>query len=107
MPWLHRFDVKFLQDIFAQFGKQKHTLQLSLDIVNFGNMLNSNWGIQKTLINNASTPLSVVTKGINPTFKMNTASIDGQVVLPTEMYQDVRTFGTTWSMQIGIRYLFN
>ena len=107
MPWYHRFDLKLLQDVFANIGKNRNTLQLSFDIQNFGNFLNSNWGVMQQRINNAATPLQVVTKGENPTFRMNTATIDGAVVLPTEMYQDQRTFGTTWTMQIGIRYLFN
>ncbi len=107
MPWYNRFDFRILQDLFTNVGASKNTIQLSLDFVNFANLLNSNWGVRKQLISNANTPLSVVTRGTNPTFRMNTATVDGNVVLPTEMYQDVRTFGTTWSMQFGIRYIFN
>lgn len=107
MPWYHRFDFRLLQDLMTNIGKSKNSLQLSFDIMNFGNFLNSKWGVMKQLVNNASTPLSVVTRGENPTFKMNTANIDGQTVLPTQMYQDYRSFGTTWTMQIGIRYNFN
>ncbi len=107
MPWYNRFDVRILQDLFTNIGGSKNSIQLSLDFVNFANLLNSDWGVRKQLIPNASTPLSVVTRGTNPTFRMNTANIDGNVVLPTEMYQDVRTLGTTWSMQFGLRYIFN
>ncbi|HZH54992.1 MAG TPA: carboxypeptidase regulatory-like domain-containing protein [Sphingobacteriaceae bacterium] len=107
MPWYNRFDFRVLQDLFTNIGGNKNTIQLSFDFVNFANLLNSDWGVRKQLIPNASTPLSVVDRGTNPTFRMNTANIDGNVVLPTEMYQDVRTFGTTWSMQFGIRYIFN
>src|SRR5690554_253066 len=107
MPWYNRFDFRILQDLFTNIGGNKNSIQLSLDFVNFANMLNSDWGVRKQLIPNASTPLSVVTRGTNPTFRMNTATIDGVVTLPTEMYQDQRTFGTTWSMQFGIRYIFN
>lgn len=107
MPWYNRFDVKILQDLFTNIGGSKNSLQFSVDFVNFANLLNSDWGVRKQLIPNASTPLSAVTRGTNPTFRMNTANIDGAVVLPTEMYQDVRTLGTTWSMQFGLRYIFN
>ncbi len=107
MPWYNRFDVRFLQDIFTNIGKNKNSLQFSVDIQNFANFLNSDWGIEKQRVTNAASPLSVVTAGTNPTFRMNTATVNGQVVLPTQMYQDLRTFGTTWSMQIGLRYNFN
>lgn len=107
MPWYNRLDFRLLQDLFTNVGGTKNTIQFSFDFVNFANLLSSNWGVRKQIIPNANTPLSVVTRGTNPTFRMNTATIDGVVTLPTEMYQDVRNAGTTWSMQFGIRYLFN
>ncbi|MBN8790131.1 MAG: TonB-dependent receptor [Terrimonas sp.] len=109
LPWLHRFDFKVLQDIFTNIGKQKNTLQLSLDIINVGNMLNSKWGIQQTLISGANTLLtrrSVTAEGV-PTFTMNTVQVGGQTILPTTAFRDVTTTSTTWGMQIGLRYIFN
>jgi len=35
-PWLNRFDIRILQDIFTNIGSRRNTLQASLDIVNFG-----------------------------------------------------------------------
>ncbi|MCK7538630.1 MAG: hypothetical protein MZV63_50550 [Marinilabiliales bacterium] len=44
-PWMHRFDAKILQDVFTNFGTdRKYTLQLSLDLLNVGNMINDSWG---------------------------------------------------------------
>lgn len=107
LPWYNRVDFKLLQDLFVNIGKQKNSLQLSFDIFNFANFLNSDWGIRKVLIANANAPLTVATRGVNPTFRMTTTSVNGQTVLPTSMYRDQTTFGTTWSMQIGLRYNFN
>jgi hypothetical protein len=43
----------FLQDIFTDIGKRKHTLQLSIDVFNFGTLLSKNWGVMKqTVLNN-------------------------------------------------------
>ncbi|WP_293952055.1 MULTISPECIES: carboxypeptidase regulatory-like domain-containing protein [unclassified Sphingobacterium] len=118
MPWLNRFDVKVLQDIFTNIGGRKNSLQLSLDVINFGNLLNKNWGIQsrlnngqllygnkmvpgvssgKPVLNTATTP----TTGI-PEFNMNV--VNGE--LPTTPFQNVSTLGTTWQMQLGVRYTF-
>ena len=118
MPWLNRFDVKVLQDIFTNIGGRKNSLQLSLDVINFGNLLNKNWGIQsrlnngqllygnkmvpgvsggKPVLNTANTP----TTGI-PEFNMNV--VNGE--LPTTPFQNVSTLGTTWQMQLGVRYTF-
>lgn len=109
LPWLHRFDFKLLQDIFANIGKQKNTLQFSIDIINLGNMLNSHWGIRQGLITGANTLLrkkSISSEGV-PTFTMNTVSVNGETILPTTAIRDITTTATTWGMQIGLRYIFN
>jgi hypothetical protein len=37
--------VKVLQDLFVNFGKSNRlTLQVSLDVLNVGNLLNDSWG---------------------------------------------------------------
>lgn len=102
MPWLSRFDVRVLQDIFTNIGERRNTLQLSLDIVNFGNLLNKDWGIQQTT-NGAQNLLSRSgAVSTNPNYIMN--SVSG--ALPSTPYQNVSNFSTTWSMQLGLRYIF-
>src|SRR5690606_25862885 len=53
MPWINRWDFRFLQDIFVtqKSNGRRHTLQLSLDIMNVGNLLNRSWGLYKQLNN--------------------------------------------------------
>jgi hypothetical protein len=103
MPFINKFDLRVLQDIFVNIGKNRNSLQLSMDLQNFGNLLNSNWGIGKTLISQGMQPLQVVTRGENPTFRMSTLSNQ----LPSDIVIDQSSFGTTWSMQLGLRYNFN
>jgi hypothetical protein len=103
MPFLNRFDFRVLQDIFVNLGKNKNSLQLSMDVANLGNLLNSNWGIGQTLIQQGIQPLQVVTRGEKPTFRMSTFSNQ----LPSDIVVDQSSFGTTWSMQLGLRYNFN
>lgn len=119
MPWLNRFDIRILQDIYKNIGAKKHTLQLSLDVINVGNLLSKNWGIQNTLnnaiyllgnqqvagvngdgepvLNTVATPASGI-----PTFNMNL--VNG--ALPTTPFQNASTTATTWQMQLGVRYIF-
>src|SRR5690606_32554449 len=44
LPWQHNIDLKFLQDFSVRTGSTKHTLQFSIDMLNFTNFLNKNWG---------------------------------------------------------------
>ncbi|MEO5046731.1 cell envelope biogenesis protein OmpA, partial [Bacteroides thetaiotaomicron] len=43
-PWINRFDFKIAQDFYATLGGRKYGIQVSLDMLNVGNMINSKWG---------------------------------------------------------------
>ncbi|MGM5470974.1 TonB-dependent receptor [Flavobacteriaceae bacterium LMO-SS05] len=97
-PWRGRWDIKILQDFnFKVSGDKTNTLQLSLDILNFGNLINSDWGVVEEP-NNLS-PLSVDTSGATPMYTFNGGP-------------NAKTFGydsslaSRWQMQFGLRYIF-
>jgi hypothetical protein len=101
-PWLNRFDIRILQDIFTNIGTRRSTLQASLDIANFGNLLNKDWGIQENL-NGAESILSR-SGAVSTAPNVNMNRVSGE--LPTTPFQNANGFGTTWSMQFGVRYIF-
>ena len=51
-PWYKHLDLNFTQDIYLYTKrggeKDKHTLRLSVDIVNVGNLVNKYWGLLKS-----------------------------------------------------------
>ena len=51
LPFVNRIDLSIIQDLFHSVGRAKHSGQVRLDITNFGNLLNSNWGSGTRLIN--------------------------------------------------------
>ncbi len=105
-PWYNRVDMRFLQDFYIKTGNTKHTLQFSADIINLPNFLNGDWGIrdQTSVIN----PLSLKsTAGGSPTFTLAEITNDaGTRELVTNPFQKIKSFSTTWGMQLGVRYLF-
>ncbi len=110
-PWMHRFDAKILQDIFANFGTdRKYTLQLSLDLLNVGNMINDSWG---TYTYNALAsyenvrPLTVVSRGSatsQPTFRLNATSLQDFKTKST-LSKSLST-SSTWGCLLGVRLIF-
>jgi hypothetical protein len=102
-PWYNRVDFRFLQDFFFETGKEnrRHTLQLSLDILNFTNLLNSNWGVQEIITTNNPLLFRSVTDDV-PLYRLQ--QINGQLV--TEPFQNALNTTSTWSMQFGLRYIF-
>jgi hypothetical protein len=110
-PWIHRFDAKILQDVFANFGTdRKYTLQVSLDLLNVGNMINDSWG---TYTYNALAsyenvrPLTVVSRGSStsqPTFRLNANSLS-DFQTKTTLSKSLST-GSTWGCLLGVRLIF-
>lgn len=98
-PWLHRFNLAIYQDVFKKIGSTNHKLQLSANILNIGNMINSNWGIAQRLTVNNGAVLRANTDG---TYQFNAAS----GALPTSTFTNLTSTNTTWGAQIGVRYLF-
>lgn len=104
MPWLHNIDLNFQQDLFKEIGKRRHTLRFTLDILNFTNMLNRDWGIRdQRILNN----MPLISAGVNsagqPQYRMQT--ISGGRELPTNPFVNNVSVASTWGMQIGLRYI--
>ena len=108
MPWRNQFNVRLLQDLFTNVGGKKNTLQFSADIFNFANMLNSEWGVLKT-VNTSSILVPVNYRSLTPgsttkpTFRL--ATDRGTPV--TETYRNNTSVFSTYYMQFGLRYIFN
>lgn len=106
-PWYHRFDLRVVQDFKIKAGKTTNTLQLSVDIMNIGNLLNSAWGVAKV----ATTHKLLNYKGLNdknePIYTMSTLTEDGNTVLPYRTFVPDRVVDNCWQLQFGVRYIFN
>lgn len=99
LPWFSQMDIRILQDIrINDGGKRKHVLQLSLDILNFGNLINSNWGVRQFA--RTYTPLTVTGIDSNnmPYFKFDTNL--------SESFVDDVSVNSKWQVQLGVRYSF-
>ena len=99
MPWHHQLDFKFNQNFYLNVAGQKNTLQFGVDIKNLANLLNSSWGLYKT-VNNMSL-LKYDAKKNAYQFQKN-----GKEVL-SKTYTNNTSFNSTYSIQFSIRYIFN
>jgi hypothetical protein len=108
VPWRNQLDLKFIQDIFVKAGKSRNTLQFTIDVFNFGNMLNPSWGKVKTInATNILIPqnanLLVPGGAVVPAFRLATSQ--NQII--TNTFRDNISVVSTYSVQFGFRYLFN
>lgn len=107
LPWLHTFDLRIVQNFNLKVGKTTNTLQLSMDIMNLGNLLNSSWGVPKSVVNNKLLQFKGVNENKEPLYTMSTTKVNDQTVLPGTSFIDNRSSGSCWQIQFGIRYIFN
>ena len=106
-PWVHKFDFRFLQDFKLKIGETVNTLQFSLDILNVGNLLKSTWGVNKNMasgLNGRVLRYEGPDANNVPTYSMVKLS-NGEY--PTKSYDTYRNIGQCWSLQVGLRYIFN
>lgn len=107
-PWVSQLDLSFQQEFFVNVGEKRNVIQLRADIFNFGNLINSNWGVRQ--FSTYSSPLGATLRettagsGIyEPTYRLNL--VNGEI--PTESFRYGAGIDDVWQMQLGIRYIFN
>ncbi len=97
-PWRGRWDLKILQDINFNVSEGKtNTVQLSIDVLNVGNLISSDWGL--TQQPNNVQPIGVSVDGTNtPTYTFNSDL--------EETYGYDSSLLNRWQAQFGVRYIF-
>lgn len=104
MPWLNRVDIRLTQNLFTDMVQKGDKIQLSLDILNFGNMLNSEWGIQDQNVSSYGAAILGRSGSLspNPTFQMLRSGNE----LVTSPNRPSSSRFTTWSAMFGMKYSF-
>lgn len=103
-PWNNRLDMRFMQEINFFIKEKKHTLQITCDIINLTNLINSAWGyvyfVPDTQNSSAFFGLTPTgTKGANgnPNYTYTT---------PTTTPWSIDKLNSRSQMQLGVRYMF-
>lgn len=116
-PYVNQLDLNVTQDFFVttKSGK-RNTIRITLDIMNVGNLLCKNWGIQQTTVLGYQQYqfLNMIDKPSKdkaatfafPYVPNKSVNLSQQTVL-TDTFKDYITQASRWRMQIGIKYMFN
>jgi hypothetical protein len=126
-PWNNQADVRFMVE--AKLGKldadatgavpTSHTIQISLDIINVGNLLNTNWGRQYFVPNTFNSTLGTGLTQVgyvnsagafNANYSATTATTQG-FDRPAFTFGQPATYSidqlaSRWQGQLGVRYSF-
>ncbi len=104
-PFVHRFDFRWAHDFDVKIGNTSNRLQLSLDIMNVGNLFNSKWGVEKNMASCNNGQVLKVVKVENNTPVYSMMKVNGEY--PTETWSFNHNYDQCWKMQIGVKYYFN
>jgi outer membrane receptor protein involved in Fe transport len=102
-PMTTRMDVSLTQDIVQSVMGKPNKLQVRMDLLNFTNMFNSDWGRSWSFTSSSPlVPAGVDASGV-PQFRMRTIGTS----LLDRSFQRNFGIGDVWRMQLGVRYTFN
>ena len=109
LPFVKRLDFSVAQDLFKSFSGRRHEFQFRVDMLNFGNLLNENWGVSQRLINNAPLIVPSSAQG-GPVDAQGRAQYRLRVInneLMRESFEQTADLNDVWRIQFSLRYTFN
>lgn len=112
LPSVKRMDLSLMQSIFQNIGGRRHSGQFRIDITNFGNLLNSNWGVGKRMVApvTAANGAQILTNGTADAegrvrYRMATVSTGGDLI--RQSFQPTSSLGDVYQFMLSFRYSFN
>ncbi|MEM6633847.1 MAG: TonB-dependent receptor [Bacteroidota bacterium] len=100
-PFENILDLKIIQDFYIMQGGTRHNLQFTLDIFNFTNLLNKDWG-RRYFVDDNRFPL--IQSQLNETTGVPEFTFND----PGDTFSVIQsgTYSARWNAQFGVRYSF-
>lgn len=109
LPMVSRIDLSVAQNLFTNIRGRRNSFQIRADILNFGNLLNKNWGVGQRLV--TAQPLIVPTAAQGgPADAQGRAQYRLRTInneLITTPLEYAAGLGDVYRFQISLRYSFN
>ncbi len=103
LPMVSRVDLSLTQDLFHKIAGAKHTAQVRLDITNFGNLLDHNWGVGQRIVNTQI--LTNPSADANGALTYRLQTLNGNLI--TSPLQTTAGISDVYVMMLSFRYQFN
>ncbi|MGH9894731.1 MAG: TonB-dependent receptor, partial [bacterium] len=109
LPMVFRADFSLAQEVFTDVGGKRNKVEIRLDILNFSNLLNKNWGGGQRLVNAQPLIVPTTTQG-GPADAQGRAqyrlrAIGGQLMSRT--FEPTAFLNDVYRLQLSLRYTFN
>jgi hypothetical protein len=90
------------QDVFKNIAGRRNSLQFRVDIANFGNLLNSDWGVGQRLIN--TQPLTTPAADLTGRLGYRLRAVNNKLM--TTSLESTAGFSDVYSVMFSLRYQF-
>ncbi len=100
-PWRGKWDLKVMQDYnfkVSSASTKTNTIQFSIDVLNLGNLINSDWGLVQV-----PTSVQPIGVSVDQTTKIPTYTFNGT---QTKTFNYDASLLSRWQAQFGVRYIF-
>jgi len=105
-PIVNRLDLSIMQDVFHSIAGHRHSGQIRLDITNFGNLLNHDWGVGQQIIQNRIlSPQGVDAQG-RAQYRLATVNTASGPALISRTFQTTAGVNDVYVMMLSFRYTF-
>lgn len=95
-PWYANWDLRVLQDVGISSGNK---FQISLDVLNIGNLISDSWGVRQRASNTGLVqPMAVSVTDGAPVYTFDQSR--------TSTFYNDFGLSSRWQAQLGIRYIF-
>ena len=102
LPLATNMDLSVTQDIFKSLGGKRHRFQLRADIINFGNLINKNWGVSQRLVSNSPLTNPAADAAGRATYRMRV--VNNQLM--SKSYEQTAGLGDVYRVMISLKYFF-
>lgn len=103
-PIVRRVDASLAQDIFTNLGGRRHGFQFRVDLLNFGNLINSDWGVGRRFVNTQPLTNPGVDAQGRATYRLRV--VNGQL-MARSLENTASLTSDVYRVQFSLRYSFN
>lgn len=106
MPFATSFDLSIKQDFGFNVGGQSQRIQVSMDVINFANLINPNWGTVYTIPGDFNNYFLYQFEGYEADGTTPKFTFRGDGSTGKDRF-NISNSGSRWQMRFGVRYMFN
>jgi len=102
LPMVFRTDFSISQDVHFNLFGQRNSFQFRWDVLNFGNLLNSDWGVGQRLVN--AQPLISPSADASGRMQYRLRAVNNELM--TKSLETTAGISDVWRMMFSVRYQF-